>query len=163
MKPRTKWIFLLITGFLVFILPACDFWPTPAPSCVPIYDVTKPDDTDDGVCSPGDCSLREAVDNANACSGLQTINLPADGYTLTIDGDDEDLNKTGDLDVTDDLVIVGTGAPSINGNIERAFQIHNGVSATFEGIWLTDGDAIYGGGLVNEGDLTLNNFTCNYN
>ena len=26
-----------------------------------------------------------------------------------------------------------------------------------------DGDAIYGGGLVNEGSLTLNNFTCNYN
>lgn len=163
MLPRTKWIILLIFSWLLFLISACVPFPTPSPSCVPIYDVTKPDDTDDGVCSPGDCSLREAVGNANACPGLQTINLPADGYTLTIDGDDENLNKTGDLDVTDDLVIVGTGAPSINGNTERAFHIHNGVTATFEGILLTDGDAIYGGGLVNEGNLTLNNFTCNYN
>ena len=163
MQSRTNWVILLIIGCLMFLLAACDFWPTPSPSCVPIYDVTKPDDTDDGVCSPGDCSLREAVDNANSCPGLQTINLPADGYILSIDGDDENLNKTGDLDVTDDLVIVGTGMPSINGNIERSLHIHSGVTATFEGIWLIDGDAIYGGGLVNEGTLTLNNFTCNYN
>ena len=163
MKSRTKWTILLTFGCLLFLVTACDFLPTPSPSCVPIYDVTKPDDTDDGVCSLGDCSLREAVANANACPGNQTINLPADGYTLTIDGDNEDLNKTGDLDITDDLIIIGTGAPSINGNIERSFHIHNGVIATFEGIWLTDGDAIYGGGLVNEGFLTLNNFTCNYN
>jgi len=163
MKHLTKWAILLIVSCAMFLFAACDLIPTPAPVCVPIYDVTKTEDTDDGVCSPGDCSLREAVSNANACPGLQTINLPAGGYTLTIDGDDENLNKTGDLDVLDDLVIVGAGAPSINGNIERSFYIHSGVTATFEGIWLTDGDAIYGGGLVNEGFLTLNNFTCNYN
>ncbi|NQS91573.1 MAG: CSLREA domain-containing protein [Chloroflexi bacterium] len=159
MKPRTKWVFLLFFGMILLLFSSC----TPTPYCVPIYDVTKTNDTDDGVCSPRDCSLREAVDNANACPGSQTINLPAGGYTLTLDGDDENLNKTGDLDVTDDLVLIGTAAPSINGNIERAFHIHSGVTATFEGIWLTDGDAIYGGGLVNEGFLTLNNFTCNYN
>ncbi len=163
MKSRAKWIIVLIFGCLLVLITACVPFPTPSPSCVPIYNVTKPDDTDDGVCSPGDCSLREAVGNANACPGLQTINLPADGYTLTIEGDDENINKTGDLDVTDDLIIIGTGAPSINGNIERSFHIHSGIEATFEGIWLTDGDAIYGGGLVNEGLLTLNNFTCNYN
>ncbi|MCJ7735608.1 MAG: CSLREA domain-containing protein, partial [Anaerolineales bacterium] len=159
MKPRTKWIILLIFGTLLFLIASC----TPTPSCVPVYNVTKSADTNDGVCSPGDCSLREAVTNANVCPGPQTINLPADGYTLTRGGDDENLGQTGDLDVTDDLVIIGTGAPSINGNIERSIYVHSGVTATFEGIWLTDGDAIYGGGLVNEGDLTLNNFTCNYN
>lgn len=154
---------LLTFSCVLFLFTACVPFPTPTPACVPIYDVTKPDDTDDGVCSPGDCSLREAVDNANSCPGLQTINLPADGYILSIDGDDEYLNKTGDLDVLDDLVIVGTGAPSIHGGIERSFQVHTGVTATFEGIWLTAGDAIYGGGLINEGTLTLHNFTCNYN
>ncbi|RLD08476.1 MAG: hypothetical protein DRI65_02080 [Chloroflexota bacterium] len=158
MKSRTKWTILLTFSCFLFLFTACS--PTP---CGPIYDVTKPDDTNDGDCTPGDCSLREAVNKANSCPGLQTINLPADGYTLTLDGDDENLGATGDLDVTDDLVIIGTGAPSINGNIERAFHVHSGVTATFEGIWLTDGDAIYGGGLVNEGDLSLNNFTCNYN
>jgi len=159
MKSQTKWIVLLIFSCLLFLFTAC----TPIPNCDLVYNVTKTDDTNDGVCSPGDCSLREAVANANACPGSRTINLPADSYTLNIDGDDEDFNETGDLDVRDDLIIIGTGAPSINGNIERAFHVHNGVTATFEGIWLTDGDAIYGGGLVNEGDLTLSNFTCNYN
>ena len=159
MKPHIKWAIIITFSIGLFLFSAC----TPTPNCVPIYDVTKTEDTDDGVCSPGDCSLREAVDNANACAGVRTINLPAGGYTLTIAGDDENLNKTGDLDILDDLIIIGTGAPSINGNIERSFYIHSGVTATFDGIWLTDGDAIYGGGLVNEGLLTLENFTCNYN
>lgn len=163
MNKRAKTIFLLVLGCLLFMLSACDILPTPAPVCEAVYTVNKSDDTNDGVCSGGDCSLREAVDNANACPGNQTINLPADAYILTIDGDNEDLNATGDLDITDDLVIIGTGAPSINGHIERAFHIHSGIVVTMDGIWLTDGDAIYGGGLVNEGFLNLNDFTCNYN
>jgi CSLREA domain-containing protein len=159
MKTWIKFGFILTGICLAVIVSACD----PIPNCVPVYDVTKTDDTDDGVCSAGDCSLREAVDNANACAGSQTINLPAGGYVLTIDGDNEDLNETGDLDVTDDLIINGTGAPSIHGGIERAFHIHNGVTAEFNAIWIADGDTILGGGLINEGDLTLNAFTCNYN
>ncbi len=159
MNPRTKWLIPLLFGITLILVTSC----TPTPSCVPVYAVTKTTDTNDGVCSPGDCSLREAVLNANACPGSHTINLPAGGYTLTRAGADENLGQTGDLDVTDDLVIIGTGAPSINGNIERSIYVHSGVTATFDGIWLTDGSAIYGGGLVNEGTLTLSNFTCNYN
>ncbi len=34
---------------------------------------------------------------------------------------------------------------------------------TFDHIWLADGSAIFGGGLINEGVLTLSSFTCNYN
>ncbi len=159
MKSWLKPTLLLSAALMLILISACD----PMPNCVGPYNVTKTDDTNDGVCSTGDCSLREAVLNANACSGTQTINLPAGNYVLTIDGDNEYLGETGDLDVTDDLIIVGTGAPSISGGIERSFQIHNGVTAEFSGIWLTGGDAIYGGGLINEGDLTLNAFTCNYN
>ncbi len=159
MKPHTKWISLLVFIGLAVLITSC----TPTPNCSPTYTVTKTDDTNDMVCSAGDCSLREAVLNANACPGAQTINLPAGGYTLTIDGDNEDLGETGDLDITEDLVIIGTGAPSIDGGIERAFHIHSGANVQFEGIWLADGDAIIGGGLLNEGDLTLISFTCNYN
>lgn len=159
MKSYIKPILILTAAFLVLTITACD----PIPNCMGPYTVTKTDDTDDGVCSVGDCSLREAVNNANFCAGTQTINLPAGAYILTIDGDDEDLGETGDLDVTDDLIINGTGAPSINGGIERAFHIQNGVTAEFNAIWVTGGDAIIGGGLINEGDLTLSAFTCNYN
>ena len=62
----------------------------------------------------------------------------------------KELGATGDLDVTDDLVIIGTGEPSINGNIERAFHVHSGVTAEFNDISVTDGDANYGGGLIND-------------
>ncbi|RLD00512.1 MAG: hypothetical protein DRI46_07345 [Chloroflexi bacterium] len=159
MKSHLKLGLLFTAACLVLIVSACD----PIPNCGDPYTVTKTDDTNDGVCSAGDCSLREAVLNANACPGTQIINLPAGSYPLTIDGDDEDLGETGDLDVTDDLIINGSGAPSIHGGIERAFHIHNGVTAEFNAIWVTGGDTILGGGLINEGDLTLNAFTCNYN
>jgi CSLREA domain-containing protein len=159
MKPQSKWWLLLLFISLLFLFSAC----TPAPYCDANYTVTKTADTDDGVCHPSDCSLREAVLNANACSGPHTITVPAGGYTLTIPGIDEDIGKTGDLDITKDLTIIGTGAPSIHGNIERAFHIHSGATVTFDHIWLADGTAIFGGGLINEGVLTLSSFTCNYN
>ncbi len=162
MKPRTKLFILLIFGFTLIILASC----TPTPNCPATYTytVTKITDTNDGVCSLGDCSLREAVLNANACPGPHVINLPTGGYTLTLDGDDEDLGETGDLDITDDLTIVGIlPPPSIHGGVERAFHIHSGATVVFDHIWLADGSAIYGGGMVNEGDTTLTSFTCNYN
>ena len=160
MKLQSKWLILLIFGLLLILITSC----TPAPFCAPTYTVTKIADTNDGVCSPGDCSLREAVLNANACTGHHTINLPVGGYELTIDGDDEDLGETGDLDITKDLTINGIlPPPSVHGGIERSFHIHSGATVIFDHIWLTGGSAIYGGGLINEGTLTLNSFTCSYN
>jgi len=159
MKSFLKLSLILTAAYLLLILTACD----PIPNCAGPYTVTKTEDTDDGVCSTGDCSLREAVKNANACEGTQTINLPAGSYVLTIDGDNEDLAETGDLDITDDLIINGSGAPSINGGIERAFHIHNGVTAELNALSVTGGDTILGGGLINEGDLTLSAFICNDN
>ena len=126
MKLRTKWSFIVLIGTLLFLLSGCDPFPTltlvPAPNCDLNYYVTKEADTNDWVCSALDCSLREAVLNANVCPGIHTIHLPAGGYTLTISGIDEDDGETGDLDIKDDLVIIGTGAPSIHGNVERSFQ-----------------------------------------
>ena len=159
MKPQSKWWLLLFLVSLMLLFSAC----TPIPYCDANYTVTKTTDTNDGVCHPSDCSLREAVLNANVCSGSHTITVPAGSYTLTIPGIDEDLGKTGDLDITEDLTIIGTGAPSINGGIERSFHIHSEATVTFDHIWLTDGSAIFGGGLINEGVTTLNSFTCNYN
>lgn len=146
--------------FLGFTLSSC----TPVPNCgVSDYHVTKEEDTFDGVCSAGDCSLREAVHNANACPGQQTIHLPAGRYHLTRSGIDEDAAETGDLDITDDLIIIGSGAPSVHGDGDRAFHIFNPAVVEMNGIYLTDGEAILGAGLLNESTLTLHNFTCNYN
>jgi len=63
----------------------------------------------DGVCatSIGECTLRAAIQEANATAGADTIDLPPGTYTLTIPGTGEDLAATGDLDITDDLTIHG--------------------------------------------------------
>jgi len=66
------------------------------------------------------CSLREAIENLNNNNQGQgdcgsgaiynAINLPAGYYTLTLTGtlDDENNNAYGDLDILDDIVIIGT-------------------------------------------------------
>ena len=63
--------------------------------------------------SNGNCSLREAITNANLdatvysdCQptggyGADVIVLPTGTYTLTISGAGEDANATGDLDILD--------------------------------------------------------------
>ena len=156
MKPQAKTLVLLIFGVLAILLSGC----VPCPTT---YVVTKTDDTDDGYCHSWDCSLREAVNNANHCSGAQSIDIPPGGYTLTIPGRNEDAAATGDLDITDDLTITGIAAPSIHGNIDRAFHILPGATVVFDHVWLADGNEIHGGALANEGTLTMHSFTCNYN
>jgi CSLREA domain-containing protein len=67
-----------------------------------------------GVCetAPGNgiCTLRAAIQVANALPGPDTIILPAGTYTLTIPGQGEDAAAAGDLDITDDITITGGGA-----------------------------------------------------
>lgn len=67
----------------------------------------------DGVCAtapePG-CSLRAAIQEANALPGPDDIILPAGTFLLSRAGADENAASTGDLDVTDALSIVGAGS-----------------------------------------------------
>src|SRR6266545_1657367 len=70
---------------------------------------TTSDGTDvnpgDGVCetAPGNavCTLRAAVQEANALAGPDTVSLPSGTYMLTLLGADEDAAATGDLDIID--------------------------------------------------------------
>ena len=55
------------------------------------------------------CSLRAAIQEANALAGADAITLPAGTYVLTIAGDD-DTCAAGDLEVTGDLTVSGDGA-----------------------------------------------------
>ncbi len=52
-----------------------------------------------------DCSLRGAIRKANGDGQMTTIVLPDGTYLLTIIGDDEDFNMTGDLDIKEALEI----------------------------------------------------------
>ena len=67
-----------------------------------------------GICetAPGNgvCTLRAAIQVANALPGPDTIIVPAGTYALTIPGQGEDAAAAGDLDITDNLTITGAGA-----------------------------------------------------
>jgi CSLREA domain-containing protein len=83
----------------------------------------------DGVCETeaGNdvCTLRAAIQEANALPVSVTIHLPAGVYTLTISGHDFDA-AMGDLNITDNLTIIGAGSEStiVNGNeIDRVFDV----------------------------------------
>ena len=71
------------------------------------------------------------------------INIPTGTYTLYIGGTDEDAAATGDLDITGDVTLTGTGATTsiINGyGIDRVLQI-SGATATIENVKITGGTA----------------------
>lgn len=115
-------------------------------------------DTDAG--APGmQCTLRAAVQEANATPGLDTITLPAGTYQLTIAGANEDNAATGDLDVTAPLTLNGAGADSaiIDGNgaatDDRVFDFY--ADAVVTGVTIRNGRALTGGGLSNVAVLTL--------
>jgi CSLREA domain-containing protein len=81
----------------------------------------------DGVCASAmvTCSLRAAIQEANALAGADEVTLPAGAYVLTIAGND-DACAVGDLDVTGPLTISGAGADvtTIDANAaSRIFEI----------------------------------------
>jgi len=137
----------------------------------------------DGICEtasgPGACSLRAAIQEANALSGADIVYLSAGYWTLSIAGIDEDLSATGDLDIHDHLTIIGAGVESttVDANgLDRVFHIHNinGLypepSVTVSDLTITGGDAgvatlPLGGGVFAEaqGELTLERVTLSGN
>jgi large repetitive protein len=66
----------------------------------------------DDVCATAaaTCTLRAAVQEANAHAGPDVITLPAGSYALSRTGSTEDGGDTGDLDVHDELQVNGAGA-----------------------------------------------------
>ena len=106
----------------------------------------------------GESSLRSAIQEANAVEGTDVITLAAGTYDLSIDGHFEDLALIGDLNITDDLTIVGAGAgvTIIEANeVDRIFHIFPGVNVTIEGVTLSGGEAHDGGAILNEGTLEI--------
>jgi CSLREA domain-containing protein len=81
----------------------------------------------DGICedSGGACSLRAAVQEANAVAGADSITLPPGAFVLTIPGAGEDAAATGDLDVTGDVLIAGVHNETTvdAGGLDRAVDL----------------------------------------
>ena len=129
------------------------------------------DPTPDG-CEMDDCSLREAIIQANASAGPDEIVLAAGTYRLTITGSPEDLAASGDLDITrETLSITGAGKTStvidagedevLNERVLHIGQFETGdppnVSVsqlTITGGWANTSPELNGGGIYLE-DGTL--------
>ena len=117
--------------------------------------------------SAGKVSLRAAVQESNALAGTDKITLGAGTFKLTRSGTGEDLSTTGDLDITDELIIEGAGADVtfIDGNIlDRVFQVHASGKLTLKNLTIKGGKTPtsgggsygqYGGGILNFGMLNL--------
>ena len=106
------------------------------------YTVTRNDDPIPDGCAINDCSLREAILAANSAAGLDEITLGNDTYTLSITGTAENASATGDLDISDDLIISGEGAnlTIIDGaQIDRVFHITPTANITLSGITIQNG------------------------
>ena len=78
----------------------------------------------------GECTLRAAIQEANALRAAEaiTITLPAGTYTLTLAGTEEDASATGDLDAFFAIDINGADASTtiIDANaLGRVFEVHD--------------------------------------
>lgn len=136
-----------------------------ARSCArPEFVVTRTDDPPGGLCSATNCSLRQAVTLSNACPGTQTIRIPGGTYALTLTGANEDNNMRGDLDITQDVNLIGVDYPALDGNgTDRVLDIKAGATVTMQNLIIQNGLAQWGGGITNAGTLTATDVLIQYN
>jgi len=103
--------------------------------------------------SAGKCTLRAAIQQANANGGSNTISLPAGTYSLSLTSDTDTAPShatevdaaSGDLDISNNLTITGAGASTtiVDGFSlyncttlmrNRVFQIVSGYTVTISGL-----------------------------
>ena len=89
-------------------------------------------DVTDNVCltAAGECSLRAAVQQANALPGLDHINLPSGEYFLGGSDPGENEALSGDLDISDSLSIRGEEVELVTisaGRVDRIFDLRGSV------------------------------------
>src|SRR2546423_3461645 len=83
----------------------------PAAASAQTFTVTKTADTEDTVCD-SDCSLRDAVDAANAGAGGDTVMVPAGAYALNT----TTLSVAGGTSKTMTIQGVGSDATTLQGD-----------------------------------------------
>ncbi|MBM81582.1 MAG: hypothetical protein CMJ78_13465 [Planctomycetaceae bacterium] len=118
----------------------------------------------------GVTSLREAIFDSNASAEADTITFDAslDGTTiaLTVTGNEQGgvSNEVGDLDITGDVTITGNGTGNTivdaSATGDRVFHISGGTAVVnISGLTIQGGSATDGGGISNDGNLSLTNVT----
>ena len=111
---------------------------------------------------PADGGLREAVLHANASAGEDVIRVAPGTFTFHVAGRDEDMAARGDLDIRDDLRIVGAGSGRTiidAGGLDRVFEVFPGIRLDLSGVTITGGvtAALFagGGGILSSGIVSM--------
>lgn len=144
-----------------------------APAAAAVFTVnTTADGTDvtpgDGICdanpsAPVVCTLRAAVQEANALAGADVISLPGGTHSLTLAGLEDDA-ASGDLDINSVISIAGAGASVTivdQTTADRVFEVWFAPSALLlTGLTVSGGDAgaaigSLGGGIRSLGLVAL--------
>ena len=119
-----------------------------------VFTVNSLADIAPGGFNPADSvvTLREAVERANALAGADTIRFAANlRGTVTL--------AHGELTVSDDATIRGNGAGRLavsGGGESRVLFVEEGATVAVFDLTIRDGSVFdFGGGIFNEGDLTL--------
>jgi CSLREA domain-containing protein len=132
----------------------------------PSFVVTTTDDHNDGVCDGSDCTLREAINAANAAAGADVITFKS-GVTgiITLQ------SGLGPLTVTDSVTITGPGARSLavsGGSAIRVFTFSSGTNSV-SGLNIINGRIVgasdteaAGGGVYNAVNQTLSFSDCEF-
>lgn len=111
---------------------------------MPALQVTRTDDPPPDGCQTGDCSLREAILDANATPGTDdVITFGVSGpFVLSRAGANENAADTGDLDITTNVTLIGngTGDTIIDGAaLDRVFHVLNGADVAFSDLTVRNG------------------------
>ncbi len=125
----------------------------------------------DGQCvsKAGGCTLRAAVEEANATTLSDTINVPAGTYLLSVpSGGGPDFAQSGSLVLNGEVQILGGDAASTivdGGGKLRVFETVKDSTISLMGLTIQNGlaDGANGGGVLNRGHLKLADVTLKSN
>src|SRR4051794_33397222 len=120
--PFTRWTLALLAAAIALAV-------APAAASAAVFTVTTTADNPGSTCAPGNCSLRQAINAANAADG-NTVSIPAGRFVLNTGA-----TPFGELRIAQDMTITGAGARSTivdaNGK-SRAFEVDfNNAAVTF--------------------------------
>ena len=113
--------------------------------------VNSLNDTDDGHCTVSNCTLREAINAANAASAADLIRFSING-TINLGSVLPAITSAGG-----DLTVDGAGhSLTISGqDAHRVFYVQSGADLTLQNLEIHDGYVYEGGGILNQGALTI--------
>jgi len=134
------------------------------------FNVTRMNDPVPDGCKVSDCSLREAVIDADQTQAKDTIVLPAGTYLIDLDGSDNS-ETTGDLDISTDMEFVGAPSTIDGQELGRIMDISSDANVTLRDLTLQNANtslatngSLNGGALeIDGGSLTLDTVTFDNN